>query len=165
MRNVLRFLLPAAVLLAGLPLCLGWFSQRLGDRAAEESFALVEENVRRAAVECYALEGAYPQDFSYLAERYGAKMQQIALAWHWAKGVASPIIGATKARYLDDAVGALAVTLTAEDIAYLEEPYLPHRVVGAIDQNPADGSRKCSAVPISGFSVSGIPLGLIGSVF
>lgn len=74
-----------------------------------------------------------------LAERYGVKMQQIALAWHWAKGVASPIIGATKARYLDDAAGALAVTLTAEDIAYLEEPYLPHRVVGAIDQNPADG--------------------------
>ena len=36
-------------------------------------------------------------------------------------------------------MGALAVTLTAEDIAYLEEPYLPHRVVGAIDQNPADG--------------------------
>ena len=93
------------------------------------------------------------------------KMQQIALAWHWAKGVASPIIGATKARYLDDAVGALAVKLTAEDIAYLEESYLPHRVVGGIDQNPADGSRKCSAVPISGFSVSGIPLGLIGSVF
>ena len=74
-----------------------------------------------------------------LAERYGAKMQQIALAWHWAKGVAAPIVGATKARYLDDAAGALAVTLTAEDIAYLEEPYLPHRVVGAIDRNPADG--------------------------
>ena len=74
-----------------------------------------------------------------LAERYGVKMQQIALAWHWAKGVASPIIGATKARYLDDAAGALAVKLTAEDIAYLEEPYLPHRVVGAIDKNPADG--------------------------
>ena len=74
-----------------------------------------------------------------LAERYGVKMQQIALAWHWAKGVASPIVGATKARYLDDAVGALAVTLTAEDIAYLEEPYLPHRIVGAIDRNPADG--------------------------
>jgi len=74
-----------------------------------------------------------------LVERYGVKMQQIALAWHWAKGVAAPIVGATKARYLDDAVGALAVKLTAEDIAYLEEPYLPHRVVGAIDRNPADG--------------------------
>ena len=41
--------------------------------------------------------------------------------------------------YLDDAVGALKVNLTTEDICYLEEPYLPHRIVGAIDQNPADG--------------------------
>lgn len=67
------------------------------------------------------------------------KMQQIALAWHWAKGVASPIIGATKASYFDDATGAFNVRLTEEDIAYLEEPYLPHRIVGAIDHNPADG--------------------------
>mgnify|MGYP004561315849 CR=1 FL=1 len=74
-----------------------------------------------------------------LAEKYGVKMQQIALAWHWAKGVASPIVGATKARYLDDAAGALNVKLTDEDIAYLEEPYIPHRIVGAIDHNPADG--------------------------
>ena len=74
-----------------------------------------------------------------LAERYGVKMQQIALAWHWAKGVASPIIGSTKASHLEDAAGALAVKLTAEDIAYLEEPYIPHRIVGAIDHNPAEG--------------------------
>lgn len=74
-----------------------------------------------------------------LAERHDAKMQQIALAWLWAKGVAAPIVGATKARYLDDAVGALDVKLSSEDIAYLEEPYVPHRIVGAIDQNPADG--------------------------
>lgn len=74
-----------------------------------------------------------------LANRYGVKMSQIALAWHWAKGVASPIIGATKKSYFDDAVGAFAVKLTPEDIAYLEEPYLPHPVVGAIDQNPAEG--------------------------
>lgn len=74
-----------------------------------------------------------------LAERYGVKMQQIALAWQWAKGVASPIVGATKARYLDDAAGAFAVKLTDEDVSYLEEPYLPHRIVGAIDHNPADG--------------------------
>ena len=75
-----------------------------------------------------------------LAEKYaGVKMQQVALAWHWAKGVASPIVGATKTRYLDDAAGALNVKLTDEDIAYLEEPYIPHRIVGAIDRNPADG--------------------------
>lgn len=79
------------------------------------------------------------QRVSELAKRYGVKMQQIALAWHWAKGVASPIIGATKASYFDDAVGAFDVKLTKEDIAYLEELYLPHRVVGAIDHNPAGG--------------------------
>lgn len=66
-------------------------------------------------------------------------MSQIALAWHWAKGVASPIIGATRASYFDDAVRALDVKLTADDIEYLEEPYLPHCIVGAIDHNPADG--------------------------
>lgn len=74
-----------------------------------------------------------------LAERYGVKMQQIALAWHWAKGVASPIIGATKAAHFDDAAAALNVRLTAEDVAYLEQPYLPHPIVGAIKQNPAEG--------------------------
>lgn len=74
-----------------------------------------------------------------LAERYHVKMQQIALAWHWAKDVASSIVGATKASYLDDAVGALSVKLTEEDIAYLEELYIPHRIVGAIDHNPAEG--------------------------
>ena len=74
-----------------------------------------------------------------LAERYGCKMSQIAIAWLWAKGVASPIIGATKASYLDDAAGAFAVKLTPEDIAYLEEPYVPHAVVGAVKANPAQG--------------------------
>ena len=74
-----------------------------------------------------------------LSERYGVKMQQVALAWEWAKGVTAPIIGATKAAHFDDAAGAFDLHLTAEDIAYLEEPYVPHKIVGAIDQNPADG--------------------------
>ena len=74
-----------------------------------------------------------------LAQRYGVKMQQIALAWHWAKGVASPIIGATKASHYDDAAEAMNLHLTPEDIAYLEEPYVPHPVVGAIDANPPEG--------------------------
>ena len=67
-----------------------------------------------------------------LAEKHGATMTQIALAWHWKKGVAAPIIGATKLKYLDDAAGALDVTLSDEEVSYLEEPYIPHRIVGAI---------------------------------
>ena len=77
----------------------------------------------------------------HLAERYGVKMQQIALAWEWAKGVTAPIIGATKASHFDDAAGAFSVKLTAEDIAFLEEPYMPHRIVGAIDGNPPEGTK------------------------
>lgn len=67
-----------------------------------------------------------------LAQKYGASMTQIALAWQFAKGVAAPIIGATKTKYLDDAAGSFAVKLTAEDIAYLEEAYVPHSIVGAL---------------------------------
>lgn len=67
-----------------------------------------------------------------LAEKYAVTMTQIALAWQFAKGVASPIIGATKARYFDDAVGAFNVNLTQEDISYLEELYVPHKIVGAL---------------------------------
>ena len=74
-----------------------------------------------------------------LAERYGVKMSEIALSWQWAKGITAPIIGATKDSYLDDAVAALSLKLSKEDIAYIEEPYEPHRIVGAIDHNPADG--------------------------
>ena len=67
-----------------------------------------------------------------LADKHGVTMTQITLAWHWKKGVASPIIGATKIKYLDDAVGALDVTLSDEEVAYLEEPYIPHQIVGAL---------------------------------
>ena len=67
-----------------------------------------------------------------IAEKYGTTMTRISLAWQFAKGVSSPIIGATKAKYFDDAAGSFDVKLTAEDIAYLEEPYVPHRIVGAL---------------------------------
>lgn len=83
-------------------------------------------------------DGTYESDYgivlrvSELAAKYGVTMTQIALAWQYAKGVASPIIGATKAKYFDDAVGALNVKLTEEDVAHLEALYVPHPIVGAI---------------------------------
>ena len=67
-----------------------------------------------------------------LAQKYSATMTQISLAWQFAKGSIAPIIGATKVKYFDDAAGAFHVKLTDEDIAYLEEPYVPHKIVGAV---------------------------------
>lgn len=71
---------------------------------------------------------------SEMAQNHGATMSQIALAWQLEKGVCSPIIGATKAKYFDDAVGALQVKLSKEDVNYLDELYKPHEIVGAIPE-------------------------------
>ncbi|HHY49451.1 MAG TPA: aldo/keto reductase [Alphaproteobacteria bacterium] len=66
-----------------------------------------------------------------IAERRGVKRVHVALAWLLQKQpVAAPIIGATKISHLEDAVGALAVQLTPEEVASLEEPYVPHQIVG-----------------------------------
>jgi aryl-alcohol dehydrogenase-like predicted oxidoreductase len=66
-----------------------------------------------------------------LAKKRGTAQATLALAWTLAKpGIDSPIVGATKARHLEDAVAALDVKLTAEEIAWLEEPYVPHPVLG-----------------------------------
>ncbi len=65
-----------------------------------------------------------------VAGRLGVPMADVALAWHWAKGVAAPIVGCSRPSRVDDAVRALDVKLTPEDIAYLEDPYRPHELVG-----------------------------------
>ncbi|MEK4451952.1 MULTISPECIES: aldo/keto reductase [Paenibacillus] len=66
-----------------------------------------------------------------IAEKHGVQRVHIALAWLLQKEpVTAPIIGATKTSHLEDAVGALSITLTSEEIAFLEEPYVPHSIVG-----------------------------------
>ena len=68
-----------------------------------------------------------------LAEKHGVKRAQIAMAWVLQKDtVTAPIIGATRISHLEDAVAALDVKLNPEEIRYLEEPYVPHAVVGAL---------------------------------
>ncbi|MCY9094888.1 aldo/keto reductase [Bacillus inaquosorum] len=66
-----------------------------------------------------------------IAEKHGVSRTHIALAWLLQKEpVTAPIIGATKMSHLEDAVRALSVKLTSEEIALLEEPYVPHPIVG-----------------------------------
>ena len=66
-----------------------------------------------------------------IAERRGVPRAQVALAWVAQKPfVTAPIVGASKPHHLDDAVAALSLKLTAEEMAALEEPYVPHRIVG-----------------------------------
>jgi aryl-alcohol dehydrogenase-like predicted oxidoreductase len=66
-----------------------------------------------------------------VAEARGLPMAQVALAWMLSKPViTAPIIGATKPHHLDDAVAAITVHLTQEEIQHLEEAYQPHQILG-----------------------------------
>jgi len=71
------------------------------------------------------------QRVSDMAEARGLPMAQVALAWLLSKPViTAPIVGATKPHHLDDAVAALSVQLTPDEIHHLEEAYQPHPVIG-----------------------------------
>ena len=59
-------------------------------------------------------------------------MTEVSLAWLLKRGVAAPIVGATKVPHFNDAVKAVDLVLSDEDTAYLEEPYKAHEVVGAL---------------------------------
>jgi aryl-alcohol dehydrogenase (NADP+) len=68
---------------------------------------------------------------SDIAAKRGVPNAQVALAWLLSrKGVTSPIIGASKMPHLDDAIAALSLTLSEDEIKALSKPYTPHRVLG-----------------------------------
>ena len=68
-----------------------------------------------------------------VAAKRGAPRAQVALAWLLAKRpVTSPIVGATKIQHLEDALAAVTIKLSAEEIALLEEPYVPHAIAGFV---------------------------------
>ena len=80
-----------------------------------------------------ASDSAIIERLGEIATARGLPRAQIALTWLLAKpGVTAPIVGATKPEHLRDAIAALEVKLTPEEIARLEEPYFPHAVSGFI---------------------------------
>ena len=69
-----------------------------------------------------------------IAEKRGMTRIHIALAWLLSK-VEAPVVGATKLYHIEDVIKAISVRLTEEEIEYLEEPYVPHKLVGVMAQN------------------------------
>jgi aryl-alcohol dehydrogenase-like predicted oxidoreductase len=77
-----------------------------------------------------------------MAEKYETSMTAVALAWLLTK-VTSPVVGATKPHHLEGPAAAADLVLAADDIAYLEEPYVPHPLAGVMAQNkPAAANEK-----------------------
>ncbi|NUF50451.1 aldo/keto reductase [Gilliamella sp. ESL0250] len=117
-------LTPYSPLAAGRLTRLEWQANTLRSKTDQIAIAKYDSTQKMDAI--------IVQRVNELAKKYGVTMTQIALAWQFAKGITSPIIGATKTKYLDDAVGSLKISLSKEDIIYLEDQYMPHRIVGAI---------------------------------
>ena len=75
-----------------------------------------------------------------LADKYNVSMTEISLAWLLTK-VASPVVGATKLHHVEAPVKAVDLKLTEEDITYLEESYVPHKLVGVMAQNKPNSDK------------------------
>lgn len=71
-----------------------------------------------------------------LVEKRGVSMTEISLAWLLTK-VTAPVAGATKLHHVEGAAKAVCLTLDDEELRYLEEPYVPHALVGVMAENTA----------------------------
>lgn len=78
-----RRFLPAVALALALTAGAFLFTRVLGARAGAEALSLAEQSIRRSAVECYALEGFYPADLSYLREHYGVAVDETRYIVHY----------------------------------------------------------------------------------
>lgn len=76
-----------------------------------------------------------------LAEKRGVSMTEIALAWLLTK-VDSPVVGATKLHHIEGAAKAVDCVLTGDEIACLEEPYVPHPLAGVMAQNKRENAKQ-----------------------
>lgn len=108
---------------------------RLAKRRGETSLRLEKDNYARMKYSATEqADNLIIDRVAQLADEKGVSMTQISLAWLLTK-VNSPIVGATKREQIDGAVGAVDLTLKEEEIAYLEELYAPHALVGVMAQN------------------------------
>ena len=110
-----------------------------------------EGGTKRAAEDAYAKfkydatadqDGVIISRVAELAEKHGVSMTEVSLAWLLTK-VTSPVVGATKFHHIEGAAKATDLQLSADELAYLEEPYVPHPLAGVMAQNkPANAKEK-----------------------
>ena len=115
---------------------------RLSKRPGETSKRLVEDNYAKLKYDAMAEQDSeIIRRVAELADRHGVAMTEIALAWLLTK-VTAPVVGATKLHHIEGAAKAVDLDLTAEELSYLEEPYVPHALVGVMAQNTASAAKE-----------------------
>ena len=108
---------------------------RLSKRPGETSKRLEEDSYAKFKYDATAKQDALIiQRVAELADKHRVSMTEISLAWLLTK-VTAPVVGATKFSHVDGAVKAVDLELSENELAYLEEPYVPHALVGVMAQN------------------------------
>ena len=115
---------------------------RLSKHPGETSKRLQEDSYAHLKYDATAeQDGIIIDRVIQLAEKHGVSMTEISLAWLLTK-VTAPVVGATKLHHVEGAAKATELTLTADELAFLEEPYVPHNLVGVMAQNTADAAKE-----------------------
>lgn len=108
---------------------------RLSKRPGETSKRLEEDSYAKFKYDATAAQDSVVINrVAELADRRGVSMTEVSLAWLLTR-VTAPVVGATKMHHIEGAAKAVDLKLTAEECAYLEEPYVPHALVGVMAQN------------------------------
>ncbi len=115
---------------------------RLAKYPGETSKRMQEDSYARLKYDATAeQDGAIISRVALLAEKRGVSMTEISLAWLMTK-VTSPIAGSTKLHHVEGAAKAAELKLSEEEISYLEELYIPHKLVGVMAQNTQDTAKE-----------------------
>ena len=115
---------------------------RLSKHPGETSRRLQEDSYAQMKYDGMAAQDApIIRRVAELAERHGVSMTEVSLAWLLTK-VTAPVVGATKLHHIEGAAKAVDLGLTGEECAYLEEPYVPHPLVGVMAQNTPAAARE-----------------------
>ena len=108
---------------------------RLSRRPGETSARLEQDTFAKGKYDATAAQDeVIIRRVAEVADAHETSMTAVSLAWMLTK-VTSPICGATKPHHIEGPAAAADLVLTAEEIAYLEEPYVPHALVGVMAQN------------------------------
>lgn len=110
-------------------------SGRLAKKPGEDSKRMQEDSYAKFKYDATKeQDGVIIGRVQEIAEKRGVSMTEISLAWLLTK-VTSPVVGATKFHHVEGAAKAVELKLTEDEIAYLEEPYVPHALAGVMAQN------------------------------
>lgn len=114
---------------------------RLSKHPGETSKRLAEDSYARLKYDGTAGEDApIIRRTAEIADRRGVSMTEVAIAWLLTR-VTAPVVGATKVSHVDGMAAAADLALTPEEIAYLDEPYVPHPLAGVMAQNTPAAAR------------------------